>query len=326
MTVNPQRAPLPVTIISGFLGSGKTTLLRRILSADARGGRIAVIENELGNVTIDDDFLADSPAARLETVIGRTCCETREAFVSLLRGIADCTEKYDRLVIEATGVAHPGMMAKPIFADPELRDRLRLDGIITVIDAANFSAHLDGDGHAREQLACADCVLVNKSDLSTPEKIAKLVELLKAINPAAKYSVVKHAEADIGTLLNVGGFDADKISAAVEDCAHASCGSLHKHEISTVALKSDDTYAFLSLKEWLEEYISKHSDDIFRAKGVVSLANVDRKMVLQGVHDNFYVDLGEPWDVGVRTSRLIFIGRNLNASEIEAGLAKCRVR
>ena len=147
-----QNTLLPVTIISGFLGSGKTTLLKRILSTLENPKRIAVIENELGDTSIDDLILAEYSPAKIDTVLGRTCCETRGAFIKSLRSILDNAQDIDRLIIESTGVVHPGMLANAILSDSELNSKLKLDGIVTVVDALNFESHIDGDGHAREQV------------------------------------------------------------------------------------------------------------------------------------------------------------------------------
>ncbi len=317
--------PLAVSIISGFLGAGKTTLLKKILSRAENRDRVAVIENELGELPIDDDILKESAPARLDTVLGRTCCETRGTFVKLLREMCEGGVSYDRLIIEATGVAHPGMMANSILSDRVLSEKMRVDGIITIVDSVNFASHLDGDGHAREQVAYADTIIVNKCDLSTPKQLENVKALIAEINPTAKLFFTSFADVDTSGLLNLGSFDATKIADSVKKSMGAVCELLNhkKHEISTVAVKATRPYAFLSLKEWLEEYLKKNSENLYRAKGVVSLANVDKQVVLQGVHGSFYIDLGEDWGDSLRESRLIFIGKNLNQQEIEDGLQKC---
>lgn len=321
-----QQKPLPVTIISGFLGSGKTTLLKRILSTFENPKRIAVVENELGDTPIDDLILAEYAPAKLDTVLGRTCCETRGAFIKVMRSILENQQDLDRLIIESTGVVHPGMLANAILSDPELSTKLKLDGIVTVVDALNFETHLDGDGHAREQVAFADSIIINKTDLSNFDNLEKLTALLKTINPTAKYTHASYAQTDATAIMDLGGFDTSKVSSAIGGCfalhSHVG-GKSHQHKITTLAITTTDTYAFLSFKDWLEEYVAINKDNIYRSKGVLSFVNVDRKIVFQGVHDTIYVDLGEPWGDTPRTNSLIFIGENLNEQEIREGLNRC---
>jgi len=317
-------APLPVTILSGFLGSGKTTLLKRILNDAADSQRIAVLENELGNVPVDDVLLRENNPGQLDTLLGRSCCESRAEFIQLLEATAKVRDKFDRLVIESTGVAHPGMLAHALMGDADLRAQFRLDGIVTVVDALHFAAHVGEDGHAQEQVAYADVILLNKRDLVDDATLEALQAKLKTINGTAKCYVTQDANVPVDWVLNIGGFDLAKIESGVKGCSATDPNApREKHDIQTVAFRAQDRFDFLKLREWMQSFLAEHADDVYRAKGVVALHGFEERMVFQGVHGQFQAGLTMSPTDDKEASRIIFIGRNLYRYGILEALAGC---
>ncbi len=326
MKHSPDR--LPVTIISGFLGSGKTTLLNHLLHSDDRG-RVAVIENDLGEVAIDHDLVLRTEYGRIESVQGRTCCEAREQFVDLLRVIAAAREQFGRLIIETTGVAHPGMVAHAILADPDLKNRLRVDGIVTVVDSRHILEHLGGDGHAQEQVAYADVLVINKVDLVSEKELGHVTDALLSINADARRIFAQNGQVPQGDVLEIGGFDLQRIAEGIAGCSANGNGGTaasrkHKHEIETMGITVPGNLDMERFQEWINGFIDEHSANLFRCKGIIALERVPERMVFQGVHGMFRITLGQPWENEERVSRAVFIGRGLNRDVITKGIESCR--
>lgn len=317
--------PIPVTILTGFLGSGKTTLLKHLLLKSQQ--RIAIIENELGPLPIDDSLiLENTPVQEIEMVGGRTCCEARQDLLEKLLLRTRRPMNYDYLVMETTGVAHPGMVAQSFLGHETINSYFRLDGIVCIVDAAHFDKHLGGEGHLSEQIACADVILINKIDLVSAIKSQEIRSILAQINGHATIYETQEARIEPHKILNTGAFDLSLAPHMMSGCgkghSHQSHG--HQHEIKTVSLKLDEELDMKQFDTWINQLLQNHYLDIYRSKGLIFFDGIERPLIFQGVHDSIRAELASRnIKKGERQTQLVFIGRNLDIQKLEEGLRAC---
>lgn len=310
---------LPVTVLTGFLGAGKTTLLKRILT-EPHGHRIAVVVNELSDVDIDGELVM---AVREEVVVltnGCVCCTIRG---DLVRAIAHCLERSDALdhvVIETTGLAEPGPIAQSFYADAGLAERVRLDGIVTVVDAANLERQLRHAPEAGEQVAFADLLVLNKTDLVDHQTVERVARELARINAVAPIVRTSGAALPIQELLRLGGhaLAAPTLPPADHDAPHD-----HGTDVTTVGLQVPGELSPALLYRWIGDLLAGSGEDLFRLKGLLAVAGVDQRVLVQAVHRQATSTLEADWGGEERHSRLVLIGRNLDRAHLEADLRHC---
>ncbi len=322
-------AQIPVTILTGFLGSGKTTLLNRILQEN-HGQRIAVIENEFGEAGIDNEILLqDRDEQIIEMNNGCICCTVRGDLVRILGNLADKREsgeiKFDRVVIETTGLADPAPVAQTFFVEDKVHQNYLLDAVITLVDAKHAPMQLKEHHEAQEQVGFADRILISKSDLVSESETAALSAHLKKLNPRAPIKQVHFGKTDIADILDVRGFNLDDILAVEPDFLGENHHE-HDDEISSFVFRNKKPFIMEKLDTFLGGIVEIYGTDMLRYKGVLNVQGNDKRVVFQGVHMLMASDLGKPWENAERESVLVFIGRNLPKDVFEAGLTTCLVK
>jgi len=329
MSLSTDDPRIPVTVLTGFLGSGKTTLLNRILS-EHHGMRIAVIENEFGEVGIDDALIIDSEEEIFEMNNGCICCTVRGDLIRILGTLVKRRDRFDRILIETTGLADPAPVAQTFFVDEDMQRACRLDAIITIVDARHALAHLDEvkaegvENESVEQVAFADRIILNKIDLADDATVSAVESRIRTINAPVSILRAEFADVPLADILDVGAFDLDRI--LTEDPGFLQ-ESEHQHDqtVSSVGIECDGSVDEDRFNAWLRTLLIEQGVDIFRSKGILSVEGYDSRFVFQGVHMLVDADEGQPWGSEPRINRLVFIGRNLDRQELESGFRSCLV-
>jgi len=334
---------IPVTVLTGYLGAGKTTLLNRILS-EPHGKKYAVIVNEFGEIGIDNDIIVGADEEVFEMNNGCICCTVRGDLMRILGDLMRRKGKFDGIIVETTGLADPAPVAQTFFMDENVGRQTRLDAVVTVADAKWLNDRLKDAPEAKNQIAFADVILINKTDLVSPAELSEVEARIRAINPYARLHRTERAKIPLHEVLERNAFDLDRIldiePAFLEadghdhenghdhgdghDHNHGGLKHYHDEEMQSVALKSDKPLDADKFFPWVEDLVQKEGPSILRSKGILSFKGDDERFVFQGVHMILDGDHQRPWNKDEkRQSRIVFIGRNLPEKKIAEGFESC---
>ncbi len=342
---------IPVTVLTGYLGAGKTTLLNRILS-EPHGKRYAVIVNEFGEIGIDNELVVGADEEVFEMNNGCICCTVRGDLVRILDGLMRRKGKFDAIIVETTGLADPAPVAQTFFIDENVGRRTKLDAVVTVADAKWLNERLKDAPEAKNQIAFADVILINKTDLVSPEELSEVEARIRGINPYAKVHKAEHAKVPLNAVLGRNAFDLDRIldlepeflgsenddhhhhhhdhkhgdHAHDHDHAHAHGGLKHYHdeEMQSISLHTDRPLDPDKFFPWVQDLVQKEGPNILRCKGILAFKDDDERFVFQGVHMILDGDHQRPWKTDEkRESRIVFIGRNLPGKMTSEGFESC---
>ena len=332
---------IPVTVLTGYLGAGKTTLLNRILS-EPHGKKYAVIVNEFGEIGIDNDLVVGADEEVFEMNNGCICCTVRGDLIRIIDGLMRRKGKFDAIIVETTGLADPAPVAQTFFVDENVGKKAKLDAVVTVADAMWLRDRLRDAPEAKNQIAFADVILLNKTDLVSESELREVEARIRGINPYATLHRTQRAQIPLDAVLGRNAFDLERIleiepaflEADDHDHGHDhhhdgdghhghSHGGLkhyHDEDMQSIALSTEAPLDPDKFFPFIQNLVQAEGQNILRCKGIVSLKDDPQRFVFQGVHMMLDGDHQREWKPGEkRTSRVVFIGRNLPDEKIRKG-------
>lgn len=319
---------IPVTVLTGFLGSGKTTLVNHILTAD-HGHRIAVIENEFGEIPIDNALVFNGQEQIIEMSNGCClCCTARTDLIDILHALLQRPERLDRVVIETSGMADPNPVAQTFFVDDVVTANYSLDAIVTLVDAKHVEEHLaevDHNGvgaHTYDQIAFADKIVINKVDLVGPEDVTRLEQRLRRINATAPITTSSYANIDLPAIVGTGAFDLARTMASNPDWLDEN-QHLHDPALDSFGIELSGDLDEDAIRAWLSALVQRRGNELYRLKGVVAVRGDNRQFVIQGIHDIVEIQPTAAWGRQPRSTKMVFIGRNLDGASLTTELKSC---
>lgn len=336
---------IPVTVLTGYLGAGKTTLLNRILS-EPHGKKYAVIVNEFGEIGIDNDLVVNSDEEIFEMNNGCICCTVRGDLIRIIEGLVRRKGKFDAIIVETTGLADPAPVAQTFFMDEAVGEKTKLDAVVTVADAKWLKDRLKDAPEAKNQIAFADVILLNKTDLVSEPELLEIEARIRGINPYAKLHRTQRSQIALDEVLDRKAFDLDRILDIEPDFLHGQennhahdhdhddhdhahhhhGGVKHYHDehMQSVAIRTDKPLDPDKFFPWVQDLVANDGPSILRSKGILSFKDDPERFVFQGVHMILDGDHQRPWkDDEARESRIVFIGRDLPEEKIRQGFAAC---
>lgn len=317
-----QAQPVPVTILTGFLGAGKTTLLNYILKQQ-HGYKFAIIVNEIGKIGIDGMLVENQQDEVVQMNNGCLCCTVRK---DLVKGVQNLIKKggFDYLLIETTGIADPGPVAQTFLNIPQLQQLVRLDSIITVVDSEQIEKQMKDSETAREQVAMADFVLLNKTDLVEEPKLEALEKKVREINPHASLFRTNQSQVNLKELLDMNAFNLDR-KLEVDPEFLNELQQRHHHDITSFSFEFEKPFNIEALEVFVQELSEK--ERIYRSKGFLSIGGNPRRAIFHGVNNRFTLMWDRLWEKDEkRSSQLVFIGKELDEARVRTQLEKCLVK
>ncbi len=343
MSESASTGKIPVTVLTGYLGAGKTTLLNRILS-EPHGKKYAVIVNEFGEIGIDNELVVNADEEVFEMNNGCICCTVRGDLIRIIEGLMRRKGKFDAIIVETTGLADPAPVAQTFFVDENVGKRTKLDAVVTVADAKWLKDRLKDAPEAKNQIAFADVILINKTDLVTDAELREIEARIRGINPYAKLHRTQRSKIALNEVLGRNAFDLDRILDIEpeflradghdhdhdhhhdhgHDHSHGGMKHYHDEEMQSLSLSTEKPLNPDKFFPWVQDLVAKDGPSILRCKGILSFKDDEERFVLQGVHMILDGDHQRPWKDGEkRSSRLVFIGRKLPEEKIRKGFESC---